>query len=160
MGASSMAFAEPVLTQTRARRREIARDVTMSRVPGRDKGNSQAHRPKVLVVDDQAEIRELIRNTLDLFGIPSAGAADGLEALQICRTDPPDLITLDLAMPQLNGQGLLTELAADPVLSRIPVIVVSAYTLDLVRTAQVVRVLPKPFDVQELIEAINFAYPR
>ncbi len=127
------------------------------RGPGAGKINGQ---PKVLVVDDQLEIRELIQSLLELHGYQTYSAVDGVEAVELARTLRPHLITLDLAMPRRDGHAVLADLAADPALARIPVVVVSAYAVDLARTPQVVEVLHKPFDAFELVSAVEVALAR
>ena len=109
----------------------------------------------ILIVDDQEEIRDLLSDLLHLSGYVTQTAANGLEAIEQISKDRPDLITLDLAMPVLDGHGVLQRLAGDPRTSTIPVVVVSAYSLDLQPTPQIVRVVPKPFEVFELIELIK-----
>ena len=109
----------------------------------------------ILIVDDQEEIRELLSDVLLLDGYTTQTAADGLEAIEKISKKLPDLITLDLAMPVLDGHGVLKRLAGDPKTSSIPVVVVSAYSSDLQPTPQIVRVVPKPFEVAELMDLIR-----
>jgi len=109
----------------------------------------------ILIVDDQEEIRELLSDVLLLGGYTTQTAANGLEAIEKIASKVPDLITLDLAMPGLDGHGVLKQLARDPKTSSIPVVVVSAYTSDLEPTPQIVRVVPKPFEVSELMDLIR-----
>ena len=77
----------------------------------------------VLLVEDQRDARELLRMVLEFEGIPVVPAADGLEAIEVVRTERPCLIITDLMMPRMDGWQLVRHLAAqgDP----IPVIVVS-----------------------------------
>jgi CheY-like chemotaxis protein len=112
---------------------------------------------EILVVDDEPDIRELIQITLTSFGYESKGAADADEALELIQRKRPALITLDLAMPRRDGHWLLRELAASPATSSIPVIVISAYAGRLERTPQVVAVLWKPFDVEDLGRLVDRA---
>ncbi|HEX5417462.1 MAG TPA: response regulator [Chloroflexota bacterium] len=109
----------------------------------------------ILIVDDQEEIRELLADVLIEHGYATLTAADGKEAIENIKKQRPDLITLDLAMPGLDGHGVLKRLACDPSTSRIPVVVVSAYCSGLEVTPQIVRVVSKPFDVSELLELIR-----
>jgi CheY-like chemotaxis protein len=109
----------------------------------------------ILIVDDQEEIRELLSDVLLLDGYTTQTAANGLEAIEQISKRVPDLITLDLAMPVLDGHGVLRRLAGDPRMSAIPVVVVSAYSSDLQPTPQIVRIVPKPFEVSELMDLIR-----
>jgi CheY-like chemotaxis protein len=115
---------------------------------------------KILVVDDEPDIRELIQITLAAFGYKSESAADADEALEMIHRNHLALITLDLAMPRRDGHWLLRELAADPQTSTIPIVVISAYAGRLERTSQVKAVLWKPFDVDDLGRAVEEALRR
>ncbi len=86
--------------------------------------------PRVVIVDDTTEARLLIRRILQSQGdFTIYEAKDGKEALQIVRQEKPDLIILDLMMPELDGFGVLDELKADPETEGIPVIVSTAKEL-------------------------------
>jgi CheY-like chemotaxis protein len=88
-------------------------------IPG--SGNSGT----VLVIDDNAEARELIRRVLVGEGFRVIEASDGVAGLELARQDPPDAITLDVLMPHIDGWSVLAELKADPALSDVPVIMVT-----------------------------------
>lgn len=122
-----------------------------------DSARSKTGQQSILVVDDQAEIRDLLQQIFDSQGYNTRTAVDGEEALTAVRFQRPDLITLDLAMPRINGHEVLRQLARDPRTASIPVIVVSAYPCDLCPTKQVAGVIPKPFEIHELIEAVSVA---
>jgi CheY-like chemotaxis protein len=111
----------------------------------------------VLVVDDDPDIRELIQLTLTSFGYDTQTACDGDEALALIRRGDVSLITLDLSMPRRDGHWLLRELAKDQAMRDIPIIVVSAYAGRLERTPQIIAVLWKPYDVDELGHAVKGA---
>ena len=82
--------------------------------------------PLVLVIEDDADARELLRVHITELGYRVALAASGADGLQMATSLLPQLITLDLMMPGMDGWQLLKRLAADPVLARIPVVVVSS----------------------------------
>lgn len=85
-----------------------------------------AGRP-VLVVDDDASIREAIKDTLEQEGYPSVEAADGTAALAYLRTHAaPPLILLDWNMAPMNGAQFMEEAAKDPNLAAIPVVLITA----------------------------------
>lgn len=84
----------------------------------------------ILVVDDEPNVRDYLAQILCDAGFNVVTAADGDEALEIIRTDPPDFISLDLVMPRKTGHKLLYELRKDKMLSRIPVVVVTAHAQD------------------------------
>lgn len=80
----------------------------------------------ILVVDDSAICREPIAATLRLKGYQTLEAANGREALQIARTQKPDLILLDMTMPVMDGLTCLGELRSSPATARMPVIMLTA----------------------------------
>ena len=86
-------------------------------------------RDRVLVVDDDEVSRYLVRQALREFPCGVIEATDGYEALQLSRTQRPDMITLDLGMPGLSGMDILWELKADPATQNIPVVVITAKLL-------------------------------
>ncbi|WP_153176004.1 response regulator, partial [Streptomyces sp. E2N171] len=81
---------------------------------------------RVLVVDDNKVIRQLIRVNLELEGIEVVTAADGAECLEVVQQVRPDLITLDVVMPRLNGLRTAARLRSDPRTAGIPLVIVSA----------------------------------
>jgi threonine synthase len=86
--------------------------------------------PNVLVVDDTEDARRLIRRILQAQGnYTILEAVDGRQALEIARKELPDLVILDLMMPELDGFAVLDALKADPNTASIPVIVVTAKEL-------------------------------
>ncbi len=89
---------------------------------GREVGQSK---PLVLVVDDDPSVRDLMGRLLSKEGFRIVFAADGVEALRLARHDLPDVITLDVMMPGLDGWAVLTTLKADPSTADIPVIMVT-----------------------------------
>jgi CheY-like chemotaxis protein len=84
----------------------------------------------VLVVDDEPNVRLYLRAILEDAGFTVITAADGDEALDAIHRRSPDFISLDLVMPRKSGHKLLYELRKDPVLSRIPVLIVTAHAKD------------------------------
>jgi DNA-binding response OmpR family regulator len=82
---------------------------------------------KILIVEDHADIRRLIRMTLEFEPVEIHEVADADAGLQAARTLRPDLVLLDVMMPgQLNGLDLCRALRADPVLQHVPVVMLSA----------------------------------
>lgn len=126
----------------------------MSRCTGEARCRSEpaAWRTRVLVVDDDADVRETVTLALQLEGYSTAQAVDGLDALLSLRTgDLPDAIVLDLEMPLMPGWELRAALLADPTLASIPVVVVSSST----RIVDAARRLPKPFEVEDLLRTVR-----
>jgi len=81
---------------------------------------------KVLIADDKATSRELIRTVLETLGYEITEASDGIEALRFARQVGPDLIVLDLHMPGIDGFGVITELRQDQRFSATPIMALTA----------------------------------
>jgi CheY-like chemotaxis protein len=87
---------------------------------------AERKRPLVLVVDDEAAIRLLCRVNLRLEDMDTIEAGDGEEALRKARSERPDLVLLDVMMPQLDGWQVANELSHDPATRELPVVFLSA----------------------------------
>ncbi|CAA9372190.1 MAG: hypothetical protein AVDCRST_MAG21-1108 [uncultured Nocardioidaceae bacterium] len=113
----------------------------------------------VLVVDDSDRIRSLIVLNLQLEGFSTVEARDGQECLDVVRSVNPDLITLDVAMPRLDGLSTASRLKADPETAGIPILMVSAMaqSADLARGKEVgaSAYLTKPFEPDELVATVR-----
>ena len=82
--------------------------------------------PRILIVEDFEDARELYAEFLRLRGFEVTGAADGPEALHLALPAHYDLIILDLALPRMDGLAVLRALRADPSTARTPIIILSA----------------------------------
>ena len=91
--------------------------------------NSERPR-RVLVVDDEADVRDYLRSALTDAGFLVETAVDGLDALEAVRRNPPDLISLDLVMPRHSGAKFHQALQKDKQFSKIPVLVVTGHARD------------------------------
>ncbi len=110
----------------------------------------------VLVVDDDPAVHDVLRQTLVKEGYRLLHAYDGLQALEIAKDDPPDVITLDVMMPQLDGWTVLGKLKSDPDLAHIPVImltIVDERTMGYSLGAA--EYMTKPVDRARLIELLR-----
>ncbi len=116
-------------------------------------GDTRIRLPRVLVVDDEAPLRELIMVSLG-DGFRCEEAADGETALAQLREAPPDLVFLDLMLPDRSGIDILHEMRSDPVLRHVAVVVVSAWQrpedVKLALETGADLFLAKPFLVDEL----------
>ncbi|MGW6509377.1 response regulator [Streptomyces niveus] len=113
---------------------------------------------RVLVVDDNRVIRQLIRVNLELEGFEVVTAADGAECLDVVHHVRPDVITLDVVMPRLDGIRTAARLRADPATSHLPVAIISACTRYEVETGAAAGVdafLAKPFEPTELVSVVR-----
>lgn len=114
-------------------------------------------RKRILVVEDDATISDILVVLLNSEGYEATPARDGALALQLARAQPPDLITLDLALPGRDGVDVLHELKREERTRSIPVIVISAYTGRLrgEDRRSVASVVDKPFDIDELLDTVQ-----
>ncbi|WP_354642322.1 response regulator [Kitasatospora camelliae] len=113
---------------------------------------------RVLVVDDSEVIRQLIRVNLELEGFEVVTAADGAECLEIVRRVAPDVVTLDVMMPRLDGLRTAARLRAAADTRRLPIAIVSACTpadLDRGASVGVDGYLAKPFDPADLVALVR-----
>lgn len=113
---------------------------------------------RVLVVDDSKVIRQLIRVNLELEGFEVVTAADGAECLDLVHRVCPDVITLDVVMPRLDGVQTAARLRADARTSHLPVAIVSActpYEVDAGVAAGVDAFLAKPFEPSDLVRMVR-----
>jgi len=115
--------------------------------------------PTILVIEDYSDTRQLLSGMLRYRGFNVVEAEDGLEGLLKASSTYPDLIILDLAMPQMDGVEAARRIHAQPKLARTPIIVISAFVTKEVeadvRAAGCVAIFPKPFDVKALLAKIN-----
>ncbi len=111
---------------------------------------------RVLVVDDDAVIRELLVVNLEMEGHEPVTAQDGAEALEAVAACPPDLLLLDVMMPAVSGWQVAEELKADPATAAIPIVLLTARAMEVdVRKGAslgVDRYVTKPFDPIDLMD--------
>jgi CheY-like chemotaxis protein len=115
----------------------------------------------VLIVDDRIDNLEIARATLLFFGVNVDVASNGSDALAKIETVAPNLILLDLSMPQLSGWDLLKKIRENPKTTDIPVIALTAHAMlgdrERVMDAGFDGYISKPFDVTNLIMNIRAA---
>ncbi|MFJ9248408.1 response regulator [Streptomyces sp. NPDC101776] len=112
----------------------------------------------MLVVDDNKVIRQLIRVNLELEGLEVVTAADGAECLDVIHQVRPDVVTLDVVMPRLDGLRTAARLRSDPRTRDLPLAIVSActqYEVDSGLDVGVDAFLAKPFEPAELITLVR-----
>ncbi|MGW2049517.1 response regulator [Streptomyces sp. NPDC001858] len=109
-------------------------------------------------MDDNKVIRQLIRVNLELEGLEVVTASDGAECLDVVHQVRPDLVTLDVVMPRLDGLRTAARLRADPRTRDLPLVIISACTQYEVEAGLDVGVdafLAKPFEPDELISVVK-----
>jgi CheY-like chemotaxis protein len=111
-------------------------------------------RTRVLLVDDDASIRETMQLLLELEGFKTATASNGKEALEKLKAEQPSVILLDLMMPVMNGWELLEIIRGTEEYSPLPVIVISAFADSRV-SSQATAIIRKPVDPDQLVRAVR-----
>ena len=114
----------------------------------------------ILCVEDEPEMIDLIRLILGRRGFEVKGATGGVEGLKMVRQEKPDLVLLDLMMPDMDGWEVYQQMKADQTTRNIPVIVVTAkaQNIDKVLGLHIAKVddyIAKPFGPQELMDSVE-----
>jgi two-component system, OmpR family, alkaline phosphatase synthesis response regulator PhoP len=115
---------------------------------------------RILIVEDHPTMREALRLVLEREDLDIVEAGDGNAALALARSEPPDLVLLDLHIPGMPGEEVLTELKADPTTSHARVIVVTATGEEGRERALAVGAdayFTKPFSPTALLRAVEQA---
>jgi CheY-like chemotaxis protein len=114
---------------------------------------------RILVVEDDDDIRQLLTELLAAEGYEVRGASDGPQALELAESWGPHVVLLDLVLPSMDGRVFLGKLRATTTTIRPAVVVLSAKTLGPEERAELpgAAVVAKPFDVDALMDAVNQA---
>ena len=129
----------------------------------------------VLLVEDDPEVRDVLEDELEENGynvIPAANGKQALDFLTLNRPEKADVVILDLMMPMVSGWEVLDHMHANPQLADIPVIVLSAVSLDRssaagraargaprpASTVNVCRFIPKPFSLGQIFDALSHCF--
>jgi two-component system response regulator VicR len=115
---------------------------------------------RILYVEDEREMIELTRIVLEREGFEMTGVVGGARGIEAIRREKPDLVLLDLMMPDVDGWEVYRQMKADKDLTDIPVIIITARTqsIDKVLGLQIAKVadyITKPFGPGELVESIK-----
>jgi CheY-like chemotaxis protein len=135
-------------------------------------GETQAARPEpaelpvdlkeklILVIDDEFDARMLVTHMIEELGCKVIAASSGDQGLRVAREFQPDLITLDLLMPEMTGWDVLKSIKADPQLRQIPVVVVSIVAREnRGKILGAVDVLEKPLAREDLLTVLRRTLP-
>jgi CheY-like chemotaxis protein len=121
---------------------------------------------KILSIEDNPELQELIAVTMRSEAHEVHQALDGLKGLEMAKAVIPDVVLLDMMMPQMNGLQVIRELKADPRLKDVPVIIMTAFYSDVefleqtLREAGAVEYLRKPIKLDDLLSTVRGALAR
>jgi len=116
----------------------------------------------ILVVDDDPDTRTYLSTVLEDNGFATVSAADGIEALEKVQESRPDLIALDISMPEKSGVAVYRTLKEDDGLKSIPVIIITGVSDDFKKFISTRRQVPppegyisKPVDFEQLLDMVN-----
>ena len=120
---------------------------------------------QILCIEDEPEMIDLIRLILERRGFNVQGAAGGMEGIKKVRELLPDLVLLDLMMPDMDGWEVYQQMKADEATRDIPVIVVTAkaQSIDKVLGLHIAKVddyIAKPFSPQELLDSVEKVFAK
>jgi len=118
----------------------------------------------ILVVDDEPDVVSFLETTLKAENFTVLAAYDGISALDICSTEKPDLVLLDIMMPMMSGYEVCEQIKANPVTQDIPVLFLSSAHTPEARAQSfrvgAVELIKKPFLPKELLAQIRRHLPR
>ena len=124
-------------------------------------GVTVSETPRILVVDDTLALLDVIRTALEDEGYEVFTCVESRYAVRMAVAHQPDVIMLDVVMPEVSGWEVLAELREYPEFARTPIIVCTAYVAEAMgRLAELkgpdshLGLLPKPFELEELIEVV------
>ncbi|MBF0424168.1 MAG: response regulator [Magnetococcales bacterium] len=120
---------------------------------------------RILVIEDERQIREVLRQILERAGYEVDLAEDGHRGIELFRQHPADLVITDILMPNKDGLETIEELVGQH--PTLPVIAISGggpgqkaqFALDVAKMCGAVRILAKPFSRKEILEMVTDLFP-
>ncbi|EAU40405.1 Response regulator receiver [Fulvimarina pelagi HTCC2506] len=113
----------------------------------------------VMIVEDNELNMKLFRDLIEAYGYETIRTSSGLNAVDLARKHRPDLILMDIQLPEISGLDVTRQLKADPELQRIPVIAVTAFAMkgdeERIREGGCEAYISKPISVPKFIETIR-----
>jgi len=113
----------------------------------------------ILVVEDNIDNYELVRTILGLAGYDTFLAVNGRDGVNAARKQKPDLILMDMALPEMDGWDATKRIRQDPETAHIPMVALTVHTLPRERKraldAGVDAYLPKPFDASQFLQVVE-----
>lgn len=120
--------------------------------------------PRILVVEDHPDNRRIVRDLLGSVGFEVIEAVNGVEGIRMAELHRPDLILMDVQLPELDGLGATRAIKANPELRLIPVLVATSYALsgdeERARAAGADAYIAKPFSPRKLLAMIRGLLPK
>ncbi len=118
---------------------------------------------RILVVEDHEDNRRMLRDLLSSAGFEMVEATTGVEGVSMAKTHRPDLILMDIQLPEIDGHEATRRIKADPALKLIPIIAVTSFALsgdeEIARAAGCVAYVTKPFSPRQLLATIRQHLP-
>ena len=115
---------------------------------------------KVLLVEDEAMMHELIEECLDMFGLLVDSAFTGMDAVALVKTTPYDLVLMDMQMPKMGGLEAARVIRQQPGYAKVPIVAMTGYAVDEVResclAAGMDDVLSKPINMRDMFSTIEY----
>lgn len=123
----------------------------------RDSDNGKGEKPTILIAEDHLDSREALSALLEAFGFRVVPAVNGREAVELSRESDPDLILMDIMMPELDGFEATRQIRAFPGTRDIPIITLTAMdgARSLALDAGANDFLPKPINSRSLLEKVR-----
>ena len=112
----------------------------------------------VLLVEDDESVRRMVRVTLEMNDYQVIEAKDGLEGLLLLEMHKPDAVVLDLMMPDVGGERMLTQLRSAPETKRTPVVIITGkpeVAPEVIGLVGRENFFPKPFDPESVIQRLH-----
>lgn len=115
-------------------------------------------RPRILIAEDNADLREVYSFVLSEGGFEVKEASNGREAIEAIKQERPDILVTDIMMPEVNGMEVVKWIKSETDMEELPIIVISAYPDYLAKSYMTgaTRVMRKPFDPHLLLDAAFF----
>ncbi len=114
---------------------------------------------KILIVDDEVELVDLLKQSLEEHGYDVSCAYDGKKAIETFFSVEPDLLLIDIRMPKFDGNQVIMTLKSTPKAKSVPIIIISAYCdeqqIEYAKRLGVDAYFPKPFLADEVYQKIN-----
>jgi CheY-like chemotaxis protein len=113
-----------------------------------------------LVIEDESDVLDLLTAQLGFLGCRVSGAQTGCAGVALAVADPPDVVVVDMMLPDIDGREVMRRLRAHDVTARCPIVLCSVLDLDDLTDLDVDAVLPKPFgkaDVARMVRQFTTA---
>ena len=119
-----------------------------------------SQKKRILYIEDEKEMLELTRIVLEREGYEMLAAIGGAEGIELVKREKPDLVLLDLMMPDVDGWEVYRQMKADKEVAEIPVIIITARTQSIdkvlgLKVAKVADYITKPFGPSDLINSVK-----